>query len=380
MTSGSDDPEPSKAARLLDLMAFVATRRFPVTGAQIMAGVPGYRDRWLEGDRKARRSAKRMFERDKADLKELGIPLQTPKAGVTGGDEETRYRLRASSFQLPELGRLRGDADHPGNADPSDGADPRDRPAGISLGEVDLSSRELRIAVEGLQHVLGLPAFPLRRPARLALRKLTFDLAPELEEGSLPVHHLPAATDPHLLDDHLQVAARAVLGRRILRFGYYTIGADREEEREVEPRGLLYQGSRWYLVAWDRDRRDERLFRIDRMRDPVEEGDGPQFDLPEGYSLERFRERAPWELGDDEVTEVRVHFRWPRSLLADRNGWGELVEDRGREGAVRRFSVQAAGPLLRWILSQAGEARIMAPDELARRLAEMRRRTLELHS
>ncbi len=371
MTSGSDDPEPSKAARLLDLMAFVATRRFPVTGAQIMSGVPAYRDRWLEGDQKDRRSAKRMFERDKADLKGLGIPLQTQKAGGTGGDEEIRYRLRASSFQLPELSRLRGDAERSGDAGQS---------AGISPGEVDLSSRELRTAVEGLRHVLELPAFPLRRPARLALRKLTFDLAPELEEGSLPVHHLPAATDPHLLDDHLQVAARAVLGRRILRFEYYAIGADREGGREVEPRGLLYQGSRWYLVAWDRDRRDERLFRIDRMQDPVEDGEGPQFDLPAGYSLERFRERAPWELGDDDVTEVRVHFRWPRSLLAARNGWGELVEDRDREGAVRKFSVQAAGPLLRWILSQAGEARIVAPDELARRLDEMRRRTLELHS
>jgi len=348
----------------LDLLAFVATRRFPVSGAEIMAGVPAYRGRWLEGDRKDRQAVKRKFERDKADLKGLGIPLETRRAGVTGGDEETRYRLPASSLQLPELGRLRAGAEPP---DPSP-------------GEVDLSSRELRIAVEGLQHVLGLPAFPLRRPARLALRKLTFDLAPELEEGALAVHHLPAATDPGLLDGHLQVAARAVLGRRILRFGYYAIGADREGEREVEPRGLLYQGSRWYLVAWDRDRSGERLFRIDRMRDPLEEDGGPHFDLPAGYSLDRFRERAPWELGDDEVPEVRVHFDWPRSLLAARNGWGELVEDRGREGAVRRFSVQAADPLLRWILSQAGEARIVAPDELARGLDEMRRRTLELHS
>jgi len=363
-------PEPSRTARLLDLMAFVATRRFPVSGAQIMEGVPAYRDRWIEGDERDRKSVKRMFERDKVALKDLGVPLETERRGRTGGDEEVCYRLRASAFHLPRLGRLRREGD---TAEEAKATPP---------GEVDLASRELRVAVEGLQHVLGLPAFPLRRPARSALRKLTFDLAPELEEGALPVHHLPAA-DPGPLADHLQVVARAVLVRQVLRFGYYAIGADREEDREVEPRGLLYQGSRWYLAAWDRDRRDERLFRVDRMQEPeVAEGEGqePHFELPEDYSLERFRERAPWELGEEDPTEVRIHFCWPRSLLAARNAWGELVEDRGREGAERVFRVHNAGPLLRWVLSQAGEARVVAPETFERRLEEMRRRTLERHS
>ena len=42
--------------------------------------------------------------------------------------------------------------------------------------------------------------------------------------------------------------------------------------REAEPHSLVNLGRRWYLVAWDRDRRDWRTFRVDRLSGPASTG------------------------------------------------------------------------------------------------------------
>ena len=42
--------------------------------------------------------------------------------------------------------------------------------------------------------------------------------------------------------------------------------------REAEPHSLVNLGRRWYLVAWDRGRRDWRTFRVDRLSGPASTG------------------------------------------------------------------------------------------------------------
>ena len=77
----------------------------------------------------------------------------------------------------------------------------------------------------------------------------------------------------------LSAAARA---REILRFDYAG-GHPGAAPRRVEPHHLVTSGGRWYLVAWDLDRDDWRIFRVDRIdpRTPA----GPRFaarDVPGG--------------------------------------------------------------------------------------------------
>jgi proteasome accessory factor B len=67
----------SKTQRWLDLLAVLVGRRVPVTVDQIMEQVPAYRDRWETGDQRTRASVGRMFERDKDELRSMGIPLET---------------------------------------------------------------------------------------------------------------------------------------------------------------------------------------------------------------------------------------------------------------------------------------------------------------
>ena len=66
----------------------------------------------------------------------------------------------------------------------------------------------------------------------------------------------------------LQRLARACRDTVRVRFGYDALGAARTD-RTVEPVRLVATGRRWYLLAWDVDRDDWRVFRLDRMHDVV---------------------------------------------------------------------------------------------------------------
>jgi predicted DNA-binding transcriptional regulator YafY len=65
--------------------------------------------------------------------------------------------------------------------------------------------------------------------------------------------------------------AAACAERRVVRIGYRD-QAGQPSRRAVEPHQLVLVGHRWYLAAWDQDRRDWRTFRVDRIEPPVELG------------------------------------------------------------------------------------------------------------
>ena len=83
----------TKTQRLLDIVAYLVARRFPVSVDELMGAVPAYAGRWREGDDSARRS----FERDKDDLRTLGIPLETVEYSVEGVTEPG-YRITRRDF------------------------------------------------------------------------------------------------------------------------------------------------------------------------------------------------------------------------------------------------------------------------------------------
>ncbi|MCP2638279.1 WYL domain-containing protein [Microbacterium sp. HD4P20] len=62
----------------------------------------------------------------------------------------------------------------------------------------------------------------------------------------------------------LSAVASAIRAHERLRFGYTKPGGS-EEPRHIEPQRLVSWGSLWYLLAWDLDRGDWRVFRVDRM-------------------------------------------------------------------------------------------------------------------
>ncbi|GGM13879.1 helix-turn-helix transcriptional regulator [Dactylosporangium sucinum] len=139
------------------------------------------------------------------------------------------------------------------------------------------------------------------RPRVDALRSATVSAA-----GGGPV--VDAAT--------LTTVADAAHRHERLRFAYEGFDGT-VSERDVEPHTLVYTGRRWYLLAWDTDRRDWRTFRADRLRPRMPTG--PRFvprDPPGGDAAAhvlRGVRSVPW------TYRVRVRFAAPAAAVAERS-------------------------------------------------------------
>ena len=200
-----------KTERLLNLViCLLATRRY-LSADQIRRTVAGYEDL---GDE----AFKRKFERDKEDLRDLGIPLETGSDSTF--DDEPGYRIRRDDYSLPEITFT---------------------PAELAV---------LAVAARTWRHAsLGAPA----SEALLKLRAAGVDI----DEA------VPAAIETRVATSEpaFEVLRQAATDRRPVRFDYRTAGA----ARQVEPWGLVSWHGRWYLVGHDRDRADTRVFRLSRI-------------------------------------------------------------------------------------------------------------------
>lgn len=366
--------QPTKLQRWLDVIAYLAGRRLPVTVEQLWEAVPAY-EAGLAGDEKAKQTVRRMFERDKDELRGLGIPIETVPFSIHFGREQTTgYRLGAKDFHLPYLrlvAEARGGSATAGAAghEGSSGA-----AASPSASDFPIEAPEARAALEGLSELSALPAFPLRTSARSAFRKLAFDLDPGLAREAPVVY----AEDPETAASRepLRLLSDAVQRRKAVRFGYRGMTRDTDEERHVEPYGLLFQHGRWYLVGRDVDQDGKRMFRLGRMRDVAlvrGKKKDADYEVPEGFALGEYAGRAAWEIGEDPdgPVEADVWFAFPRSLWAERNEHGTLVEDKDDGSQLRRIRVLRRDPFLRWVLSLAGDARVVAPEPLASAFTEL---------
>ena len=363
----------SKTQRWLDLIACLVGRKVPVEVDQIMEAVPAYAEKYSEADEKARQTVRRMFERDKDELKKLGIPIETVDFTINYGTEAVKaYRLSNRDFYLPYLKLM---------SEETPGA-PIAPPAGH--GQLHLSAPHVGIVHDALSHVSWIPSSPLKREADSALRKLTFDLSDSLRQPDFaPVLYLdrPGAEE---IRTRVRTLSDALLARKQVRFTYHGIVSGEDTERDVAPYGLLFQRGHWYLIGHDATREAVRVFRIGRMEEPranTKAPKKPDYEIPGDFSLEEYRDRDAWELGseDDKTLEARVLFEFPTSLWADRNGYGALEEEMPNGSQVRSFQVRQVSPFLRWILSLEGRARIAAPTVLAAGLRSLAREVLAVY-
>ena len=207
-----------KTERLLSLVVCLLSSRRYLTAGQIRAAVPGYPDSF--------EAFKRMFERDKDELRELGIPLET--GTNAGADDEVGYRISRQAYELPEI-----------ILEP-------DEAAVLGLAAKVWQRAELAGAAAG-----GL----------LKLRAAGIDA----EETNQP------GIEPRLQTEEAAFGPlwRAVRDRRPVTFGYQAAGRTAPQPRNLEPWGVVNRHGRWYVAGFDRDRGEERVFRLSRIDGPV---------------------------------------------------------------------------------------------------------------
>jgi proteasome accessory factor B len=362
----------TKLQRWLDLIAFLVSRHFPVMFEELADHVPSYR-RALESDvERERDSVRRMFERDKDELRALGIPLRTMRFSLDmAGEEREGYAIERRDFYLPYLKLVQQSQAGSGYA------------ARHALARVELNHADAPLVLEALRRVADVPASPLAREARSAFRKLAFDLDPDAFAGDSPVLFVdrPGAAE---LVARLRTLSDALLARKRVQFRYQGIYRDETTERDVAPWGLLFQQGHWYLIGHDSLRDDVRVFRVGRMEDVRRNTRNPRktdYDIPGDFRLDAYVGRQPWELGDPEegAVDAQVRFRFPLSLWADRNRHGTLVREEPGGHAVRRFAVYQVSAFLRWVLGLGAEAEVLEPPELRSQYHAMARDIASLH-
>jgi proteasome accessory factor B len=330
-----------------------------------MEKIPAYAERWTGEDDTARATARRTFERDKDELRGLGIPIQTVRYSINFGTEQVEgYRIDRRDFYLPYLRLISRAASGPA-ARP---AVPGGATGGARVAELGLSEAEATLSLEALRRVAKVPSFPLAREARSAFRKLAFDLDPAAFAAGTPVLFVDRPGSDELRE-RLRLLSDALLAHKRVRFRYRGMYREEATDRDVAAYGLLFQYGHWYLAGHDALRDDIRVFRVGRMEHVVmnrKSPGTPDYDIPADFRVDEHMRREPWRMGEREEAPLRaeVLFQFPISLWAERNGHGELVAQRADGAQLRRFDVYQVQPFLRWLLGLEGDAEPLSPRSL----------------
>ncbi|MFF9146178.1 helix-turn-helix transcriptional regulator [Streptomyces sp. NPDC014861] len=222
----------------------------------------------------------RTIRRDIDRLRDLGYPVEATKGAIGG------YRLVAGTAMPPLL---------------LDDEEAVAIAVGLRAGAGH--------AIEGVDEasVRALAKLEQVLPARLRHRVST------LQNATLPLTRGDGAT---VAPSTLTALAGAVTGRERLRFAYRAADGA-ETKRLVEPYRLVSTGWRWYLVAYDLGREDWRVFRVDRVTDPL--ATGARFtprELPEGDEAAYLMRSMTRALGEE--LELDVTFEAPAETVAGR--------------------------------------------------------------
>ncbi|MHB1225140.1 MAG: helix-turn-helix transcriptional regulator [Gemmatimonadaceae bacterium] len=347
-----------KVQRWIDILAALLRHHFGLTLEQLVREVPAYAAT-SAGDARAR-----MFERDKKELRALGVPIVT--SGTDDG-ESARYRLRTADFYLPYLTVV-------GPAGRS-GARHVDRDGYRALQTLAFEPDELAVVIEAGERArqLGDPA--LSADAASALRKLAFDLPVDsaTAAGDTVIARPRAAADPAAL----VALGEALRARKRVEFQYHAMTSDATTHRAVEPYGLFFLGGHWYLTGRDSQRDALRNFRVSRISEVAMNRKQPgthDYAVPDDFVLaDHARSRQAWELGDGDAVDAVVAFTGTTGAV---NAAARLGAPVAGEPTSRRFVVRRSDVFARWLLSLGGAARPLAPATLVEEYGALAAATL----
>lgn len=309
----------TKVERLMNLViCLLSTRQF-VTAERIRDSVAGY------GDSGSDEAFSRMFERDKNELRDLGVPLETGISVGNGGVEG--YRINRDAYELPDIDLTREES------------------AAVAVAVQLWESPELTSAAQS---------------ALVKLRAAGIQV--DQDESAASVTAVPARTRGS--EPALGALLGAVDAGRAVRFQHRSSSTDPFTTRTVEPWGVVTFRGRWYLVGHDVDRADTRTFRLSRIGDDVTAfGKAGSVHKPDDVDLQAIVERVA---GTAEVNGTATVWVAADGAVEIRR-MGTTLEDRvigGRVGSVVRMPVRSWDWVTRLVAGHGSDALVLDPPEL----------------
>jgi predicted DNA-binding transcriptional regulator YafY len=294
--------------RLINLIAALLDGRRPLTANEIRERIAGYPTDNVEAFRRA-------FERDKADLREMGIPIEL----VKDEEDQDAYLISPQKYYMPDL---------------------------------DLQPDELAALKLAADAVLG-----AGDQAESGLRKLSVDAAGDGVSSPQVVWGADLAAEQPLLGPLLA----SLLERRPLRFGYES-GDGQRSDRHIEPYSLVHRRGHWYLVGRDVDKDAPRSFKVSRIVTKLTQADG-SYDIPADFDVEAHIGLEPWELGAGTHATAKVRFDaamawWPRQNMT------HLRSEEQPDGSFEvEMPVANLDALVSWALGFGDRVEIVEPPE-----------------
>lgn len=203
------------------VIALLSTRAF-ITAERIRETVYGY------ADSPSDEAFSRMFERDKNELRDLGIPLETGR--VSQFDPTEGYRINREAYALPAVELTADEA------------------AAVAVATQLWESPELITATQG---------------ALLKLRAAGIEI--DAVDSAFSITSTAALPGLRGSEEVLGILLSAIDSGHAVQFSHRPSRSDPYTTRTVEPWGIVTDRGRWYLVGHDRLRDAPRTFRLSRI-------------------------------------------------------------------------------------------------------------------
>jgi proteasome accessory factor B len=277
-----DRDRGDRSKRLLDLVMLLLRARSPVTYREIREQFVAYQTANVEAGLRA-------FERDKADLLELGVPIRYITPEEDDSLEDGGYVIDVKRFRMPE---------------------------------VRLTADEVSALVLAASVARAIPGGTYPKIVDLALKKLAFDLpepsdtptdflAPARPSGrprDTVLVHFPDKPGASAMGENVAVLEPAIRFRKRVTFSYTAAGNGVKTKRDVDPYALAYREGAWVLVGWCHLRKEIRSFRVDRMSDAVmaPKPKSPDFERPESFDVRTYVSRSPWTFASEPPETVEL--------------------------------------------------------------------------
>lgn len=309
-----------RAERLLNLVFALMSTSRAVPRAAIRDQVPGY------GGAASDASFERMFERDKDELRSMGIPVET----VTDESGEVLgYRIGRDAYAMP--------------------------PMDLTLEE--RSAITVAAQIWGHAQVAPVAGTAVRKLQSVSVDPMSW--TPTDLRGDVRLTTSDAALLP------LMSALRAGV---VVTFDYRSPAADESRRRTVSPRRLTTREGRWMLHGFDHDRDDQRTFRVSRIVGSVTLTAQPRRDaLPDAATAGEadhvgYRARVRAEPG------YGASLR--RAAVPQGGGW-----------AADDFDVEVASleDLVGLVCGAAGRVTVISPPEAVEAVQAAWRQILDAH-